>query len=61
MKFPIHLQSTQIDAIYEGCGTTKTCFGFPDNCVNSQTCQTISAVTVRGERYEFEIRSSYRK
>lgn len=37
------------DKIYDGCGDTKTCFGSPDGCVATKTCQTFSAVHVRGE------------
>lgn len=36
------------DRIYDGCGDTKTCFGSPDNCVASKSCQTFSAILVRG-------------
>ncbi|XP_031639436.1 putative ferric-chelate reductase 1 homolog isoform X2 [Contarinia nasturtii] len=48
----------QTDPIYEGCGQTKICFGFPDGCVNSKSCRTIATSIVRGERYEFEIKSA---
>lgn len=46
------------DPIYNGCGETKTCFGFPDGCVNTKSCQAVTAVMVRGERYEFELKTS---
>lgn len=36
------------DKIYDGCGDIKTCFGTPDNCVATKSCQTFSAVIVRG-------------
>lgn len=45
------------DKIYDGCGDTKTCFGAPDNCVESKSCTTFSAVIVRGDRYIIELRS----
>lgn len=45
--------------MYDGCGETKTCFGFPEGCVNTQSCRTMVATTVRGERYEFELKSGY--
>ncbi|XP_022223253.2 putative ferric-chelate reductase 1 homolog isoform X1 [Drosophila obscura] len=45
------------DPFYNGCGVSKNCFGFPDGCVNSKTCTSIAAVTVRGDIYEFEIQS----
>lgn len=41
-------QQQNDDKIYEGCGDIKTCFGSPDNCVASKSCQTFSAVIVRG-------------
>lgn len=47
----------QRDSMYEGCGTTKTCFGFPSNCVASQSCDALTAVTVEGEKYYFEMKS----
>lgn len=37
------------DGIYDGCGDTKTCFGSPDGCVASKSCQTFSAIIVRGK------------
>lgn len=51
------MQERQSDPIYEGCGETKSCFGFPDGCVNTKSCQTIATSIVSGERYEFEIKS----
>jgi hypothetical protein len=45
------------DVIYDGCGDTKTCFGSPENCVATKTCQTFSAVIVKGDRYIFEMKS----
>lgn len=49
----------QADPIYEGCGTTKTCFGFPVNCVATQSCNAVTAVIVQGERYQFEMKTSF--
>ncbi|CRL00019.1 CLUMA_CG013306, isoform A [Clunio marinus] len=46
------------DFIYDGCGDTKTCFGSPDNCVATKSCQTFSAVIVKGDRYIIEMRST---
>ncbi|SPP73934.1 putative ferric-chelate reductase 1 homolog isoform X1 [Drosophila guanche] len=45
------------DPFYNGCGVSKNCFGFPDGCVNTKTCTSVAAVTVRGDIYEFEIQS----
>lgn len=47
-----------MDPIYNGCGNTKNCFGFPSGCVDTKTCHTVATVVVKGERYEFELRSS---
>lgn len=46
------------DPIYDGCGDIKTCFGFPDGCINTKSCQAVTAITVRGDRYEFEMKTS---
>lgn len=51
-------QRQTVDKIYDGCGDTKTCFGSPDNCVATKSCQTFSAVNVRGDRYIYELRSA---
>ncbi|KAL7737614.1 hypothetical protein ACLKA6_007724 [Drosophila palustris] len=45
------------DTFYDGCGEIKNCFGFPNGCVATRSCTIISAITVRGEIYEFEMRS----
>lgn len=45
------------DSFYDGCGQSKNCFGFPDGCVASKSCTSVSAVTVRGDIYEFELQS----
>lgn len=47
------------DSIYDGCGSTKGCFGFPDGCVSSQSCRAVAAATVEGEKYFFEMKSSF--
>lgn len=52
-------QVTQIqeDPFYAGCGRSKTCFGFPDACIETKSCKAISAITVRGDVYEFEMKT----
>lgn len=45
------------DVLYDGCGVSKTCFGFPDKCVSSASCQMAVAVSVKGDRYEFEMKA----
>lgn len=40
---------------YEGCGSTKTCFGYPNNCITSQNCEMFAGVFVENERFVFEL------
>lgn len=54
----VSFQEQQSDPIYEGCGQTKTCFGFPDGCVATKDCRTVTTSIVSGERYEFELKSN---
>ncbi|XP_076268127.1 putative ferric-chelate reductase 1 homolog isoform X1 [Rhynchophorus ferrugineus] len=49
--------STQFDPFYEGCSVTKLCFGAPAGCVASQNCKSVVAVTVTGEKYDFELKA----
>ncbi|KAJ3637706.1 hypothetical protein MTP99_001143 [Tenebrio molitor] len=46
------------DPFYEGCAVTKLCFGAPANCINSKNCKAAVAVTVSGEKYEFEMKAT---
>ncbi|KAK0181743.1 hypothetical protein PV327_003999 [Microctonus hyperodae] len=41
--------------LYDGCAVTKNCFGSPDGCIDSGSCDAAVAVEVKGERYYFEI------
>ena len=50
-----------MDPFYDGCGVSKTCFGSPNGCLSKKNCRSISAVTVRGDIYEFEMKSGYSK
>ncbi|XP_012272303.1 putative ferric-chelate reductase 1 homolog [Orussus abietinus] len=43
------------DQFYNGCGTTKNCFGAPSGCVEERNCKAVVSVLVRGERYLFEL------
>lgn len=43
------------DLFYDGCGTTKICFGAPSGCERERNCKAVVAVIVRGERYIFEM------
>ncbi|XP_017120314.1 putative ferric-chelate reductase 1 homolog isoform X1 [Drosophila elegans] len=54
---PNNVAAVTADPIYNGCGQSKNCFGFPDGCVASKTCTSITVVTVRGDVFEFEIQS----
>ncbi|XP_075165907.1 putative ferric-chelate reductase 1 homolog isoform X2 [Haematobia irritans] len=49
--------ATPDDPFYEGCGTSKNCFGNKDGCVASKSCDFVSAIKVRGNIYEFELKS----
>ncbi|XP_044737740.1 putative ferric-chelate reductase 1 homolog isoform X2 [Chrysoperla carnea] len=48
---------TSQDPFYNGCGDSKTCFGAPANCVEQRNCKAAVACTVKGEQYEFELKS----
>jgi len=45
------------DPIYEGCNTTKACFGIPENCVKYQKCQAIVAFKIDKLIYHFEMKA----
>ncbi|XP_044263845.1 putative ferric-chelate reductase 1 homolog [Tribolium madens] len=49
---------TVFDPFYEGCGVTKLCFGAPANCLNSKNCKAVVAVTVSGDKFEFEMKAT---
>ncbi|KAJ6643374.1 putative ferric-chelate reductase 1 like, partial [Pseudolycoriella hygida] len=44
--------------VYDGCGTEKTCFGFPDNCLEEQSCRAVVTAAFVNEKYVFELQSS---
>ncbi|XP_039277082.1 putative ferric-chelate reductase 1 homolog isoform X1 [Nilaparvata lugens] len=44
------------DPFYKDCNSLKNCFGFPDGCVDDQSCQAVVSVLVQGQRYEFELK-----
>lgn len=50
--------STEFDSFYEGCGNVKLCFGSPEGCISSRNCKAVTAVTVTGEIYDFELKAS---
>lgn len=50
--------SADFDPFYDGCGSTKLCFGAPTaNCVSSKSCKAVVAITVTGDRYDFELKA----
>ncbi|KAJ8673430.1 hypothetical protein QAD02_004692, partial [Eretmocerus hayati] len=46
------------EEFYAGCGSTKNCFGIPDNCVDQRNCMAAAAILVAGERYIFELQTT---
>lgn len=50
-------QSVALDPIYNGCGDTKECLGFPRDCAASRSCDSIGTLSILGDRYIFEIRT----
>lgn len=34
----------------------KNCFGYPEGCVDEQTCTSLVTVKVEGGRYQFELK-----
>jgi len=49
--------SVMTEPIYDGCGSKKTCFGFPSGCVESKSCTAVVSCLVEGERYEFDMKA----
>ncbi|KAJ8960121.1 hypothetical protein NQ318_003840, partial [Aromia moschata] len=49
--------STDFDPFYDGCSASKLCFGAPINCVASKSCKAVVAVTVAGDKYDFELKA----
>lgn len=49
------ITDTVPDSFYDGCGSTKTCFGVPDGCVGRQNCNAATAVSVQGNKYIFSM------
>ena len=55
MFYHIYLQ----DPIFDGCDSTKACFGLPSGCVAERRCELILAYylsTRHKEDYEFEMK-----
>uniref|UniRef100_A0A2M4A6W7 Putative domon domain of stromal cell-derived receptor 2 n=1 Tax=Anopheles triannulatus TaxID=58253 RepID=A0A2M4A6W7_9DIPT len=49
------------DPIYNGCGESKGCFGFPEGCVEAGNCRAVTTITVLGNRYVFEMKAGYNR
>lgn len=49
--------SVMTDLIYDGCGSKKTCFGFPGGCIDTKSCTAVVSCLVQGDRYEFEMKA----
>lgn len=57
-KVAVSQSNVDIANIYDACGSTKYCFGQPDNCVITKNCQYLGAVTVKDSRYIIEMLST---
>ncbi|XP_050316010.1 putative ferric-chelate reductase 1 homolog [Anthonomus grandis grandis] len=49
--------SAEFDPFYDGCTVNKLCFGSPASCVNSRNCKAVVAVSVSGDKYDFEMKA----
>lgn len=45
------------DSFYDGCSSTKTCFGVPDGCIEKQNCNAVASVDVQGNKYIFSMQA----
>ena len=60
---PIKLSETRIvskiqESIYDNCGKTKGCFGFPDECVANNSCDALMTyIGIDGNTYHIEIQA----
>ena len=43
--------------IYDGCGQTKVCFGYPNRCYLDKECVYFGGVTYDGKDFIFELLS----
>ena len=44
------------DEIFEGCNSTKACFGKPDGCIDSGLCEMVVAYWPDKEDYQFQMK-----
>ncbi|XP_066143030.1 putative ferric-chelate reductase 1 homolog [Euwallacea fornicatus] len=54
---PVKQNTVEFDPFYDGCTVSKLCFGAPTDCVLSKNCKAAVAVTVAGEKYDFELKA----
>ena len=48
------------DAVYEGCGTTKGCYGVPANCVATKDCSLLGTwAQASDDLWDFELFGSF--
>jgi len=45
----------KLKAIYEGCGTQKSCFGAPGKCLSDYSCTLMASWKKIGDEFEFEM------
>jgi len=41
--------------IYKSCAKSKSCFGFPNNCLDDKSCHLVTSWKPSGEYFEFEM------
>lgn len=39
----------KVSSIYDGCGDTKICIGYPSGCVDKNSCKAFAASYQKGE------------
>ena len=44
------------DPIFEGCNSTKACFGYPDGCIEEGKCEMIVAYKPDRLDYHFQMK-----
>ncbi|CAG9761930.1 unnamed protein product [Ceutorhynchus assimilis] len=49
--------AAEFDPFYQGCSFSKLCFGSPANCIDSKNCKSAVAVSVAGDKYDFELKA----
>ncbi|KAL3289082.1 hypothetical protein HHI36_003524 [Cryptolaemus montrouzieri] len=53
-----HEAAMDFDPFYTGCTSTKLCFGSPDGCVRTKSCQAAVAISVAGDKVDFELKAT---